>query len=159
MGLSRYAGSRAAVIAANVDRARARLAFAATALIEARAAGGRTDALWMAERAVDQADRLLAAIGRVEDDSGAVRVAVVHHFITTRRGAVRVDARTAMSEAQRHLAIGESGLAQALAAQAAQAALADVDNWPAHPGADAARTGAMLGGILPGGDRGPSTSA
>jgi TLP18.3/Psb32/MOLO-1 phosphatase superfamily protein len=156
--LSRYAGSRAALISANVDQARARLAFAATALIEARAAGGRTDAL-AAGRAVEQADRLLAAIGRAADDGVAARVAAVDDFITTRRGAVGIAARTAVSEARRHLALGETGRAQALADQAAQAALTDVDNWPDQPGADAARTAAMLGGILPGGDRRPSTSA
>jgi hypothetical protein len=61
-----------------------------------------------------------------------------------------------VSEARRHLALGETGRAQALADQAA---LTDVDNWPDQPGADAARTAAMLGGILPGGDRRPSTSA
>jgi hypothetical protein len=157
--LSRYAGSRAALIAANVDHARARLAFAGTALIEARAAGGRTDALWTAERAVDQAERLLAAIRSAPDDSVAARVAAVDDFITTRRGAVGLAARTAISEARRHLALGETVHAEALAEQAAQAALADVDDWPGRPGADAARTGAMLGGILPGGDRRRSTSA
>jgi hypothetical protein len=35
-----------------------------------------------------------------------------------------------------------------LAELARRAALADVESWPAHSGADAARAGAMMGGIL-----------
>jgi hypothetical protein len=174
--LSRYGESSATLIAANVDQARERLAFAANALIQARAAGGRTDELRVAELAVDQAEQLLGAMGRAGQVDVAGRVAAVDDFISTRRGVVGVEARVAISEARRHLTLAgsgptrpaetraaetasgetrlgetgptETGLAEMLAELARRAALADVESWPAHSGADAARAGAMMGGIL-----------
>jgi hypothetical protein len=44
--------------------------------------------------------------------------------------------------------LAETGLAEMLAELARRAALADVESWPGQSGADAARTGAMMGGIL-----------
>jgi hypothetical protein len=152
-----------------VEQARERLAFAANALLRARA-DGRTDALRAAARAVDQADQLLKAVHRTADDGEipelASRAAAVDDFIGTRRGAVEVGPRTAISEARRHLALAtavdggdprtslaESQLARSLTERAAQSAQADVEAWPGHARAggvdDGARAGAILGGIVP----------
>lgn len=89
-------------------------------------------------------------------------VASADDFISTRRGAVRSQARTRLAEAQRHLANAESaaandavaGLAEAqqastLAREAAQLAQQDVGGWG---GGGQQRggglSGAVLGGIL-----------
>ncbi|UQU63806.1 TPM domain-containing protein [Couchioplanes caeruleus] len=106
-------------------------------------------------------------------------VAAATDFISTRRGVIDADARAALSEAQRHLALAESlagsdpatavaeaQQAQQHAAAASQAAHADVQSWGGYgpggygsggygaagfdPGAFA---GAVLGGILAGGGR------
>ncbi|MCY1142969.1 TPM domain-containing protein [Actinoplanes sp. Pm04-4] len=108
-------------------------------------------------------------------------VAAANDFITTRRGAVRSEARATLSEAVRHLSVAESvattdpatALAEArqarqLAANAARSANLDVQRWGGGPGYgggwgggrgsqggfDAgAFAGAVLGGILSGGAR------
>ena len=102
------------------------------------------------------------------------QVAAVTDFITTRRGAVDTGARTALSEAQRHLALAESlaaadpvtavaeaQQAQRLAASANQYARADVQTWGNGYGGGGAGgfdagsfAGAVLGGILSGGGGG-----
>jgi hypothetical protein len=163
---SRYAQSRVALVAANVDQARERLAFAADALLQARSTGN-ADALRTAAQAVDQANQLLAAIHRAVADGDtpelAALAAEIDDFISTRRGAVGVGPRTAIAEARRHLAratqvdgddprtsLAEAQLARSLTELAGQAALADVETWPGHGGTGGvARTGAMLGGLLP----------
>ncbi|NMO49994.1 TPM domain-containing protein [Actinoplanes sp. TBRC 11911] len=99
--LSRYAGSSVTAIATNVDQARERLAFAASALGQAHAAldeptkpadgsqppesagagvpgGDRAEAalaVRAAEQAVDQADQLIAAVDRAAADLPAARIA------------------------------------------------------------------------------------
>jgi hypothetical protein len=95
-------------------------------------------------------------------------VAAAGTFITTRRGAVNMSARTALSEAQRHLtlaeslattdpvaAIAEARQAQQLAATANQYARADVQSWGGYGQAGGidmgSFAGAVLGGILSGG--------
>ncbi|GIM90795.1 TPM domain-containing protein [Paractinoplanes toevensis] len=95
--LSRYAGSSVTGIAANVDQARERLTFAASALTQARTDLGDADAqvsggdsatvpggdraeaalaVRAAEQAVDQADQLIAAVNRAAVDLPAARAAV-----------------------------------------------------------------------------------
>jgi hypothetical protein len=104
-------------------------------------------------------------------------VSAATDFITTRRGAVDTGARTALSEAQRHLALAESlaaadpitavaeaQQAQRLAASANRYARADVQTWGngygggyggGSGGFDAGSfAGAVLGGILSGGGGG-----
>ncbi len=96
-------------------------------------------------------------------------VAAAADFITTRRGAVGAEARTRLSEAQRHLeqavalaptdpqtALGHAQQADVLAEQAGQLAQADVARWqpPSGPGGGRSggggmgAAGAVLGGIL-----------
>jgi uncharacterized membrane protein YgcG len=100
-------------------------------------------------------------------------------YITTRRGAVRQQARTLLAEAQRHLdravalsgedpvtALAEAQQADHLAEQAGRAAQSDVDQWSPPGGGFAGGgfagggnaglggfAGAVLGGILLGGGR------
>jgi hypothetical protein len=163
--LPRYAESLVDLVSANVGQARERLAFAANALLRARVAAD-LDALRAAEQAVDQAGQLLTAIHRVAADGDTPEIgalaAVVDDFISTRRGAVQVGPRTAISEARRHLALAtavdggdpktslaESQLARTLTERAAESAVADVEAWPGHAqtgGLD--RNGAILGGIV-----------
>ncbi|XVV08799.1 TPM domain-containing protein [Actinoplanes sp. CA-131856] len=102
-------------------------------------------------------------------------VFAANDFITTRRGAIDYNARAALSEAQRHLALAESlaaadpvrALTEAqqahqLAARAGQAARVDVQGWGGGGGGygrpvgfDAgAFAGAVLGGILSNAGRG-----
>nr|WP_296064951.1 TPM domain-containing protein [uncultured Actinoplanes sp.] len=103
--LSRYAGSSVTGVAANVDQARERLTFAASAVARARAAvsgtraearapvsgtesaagdrapvpgGERAEAalaVRAAEQAVDQADQLIAAVNRAAADLPSARIA------------------------------------------------------------------------------------
>ncbi|GIF21516.1 hypothetical protein BJ973_005039 [Actinoplanes tereljensis] len=98
--LARYAGSAVTAITANVDQARERLTFAASALTQARTdlaaaaspqapetpsgdpaavpGGDRAEAalaVRAAEQAVDQADQLIAAVNRAATDLPAARVA------------------------------------------------------------------------------------
>jgi len=105
-------------------------------------------------------------------------VTATNDFITTRRGAVRSEARATLSEAVRHLSVAESiaatdpatALAEArqarrLAANAGRSADLDVQRWGGagsgfggghQSGFDAgAFAGAVLGGILAGGGRSP----
>jgi len=164
--IPRYAESLVDLVSANVGQARERLAFAANALLHARA-GADTDALRAAAQAVDQADQLLAAIHRVAADGDSPEIgslaAVVDDFISTRRGAVQVGPRAAISEARRHLALAtavdggdpktslaESQLARTLTERAAGSAVADVEAWPGYAQSDGLdRNGAVLGGIVP----------
>jgi hypothetical protein len=96
--LSEYSGGSVTGIAANVDQARERLTFAASALTQARTAvaeapggpsptvsgtetsgGGRAEAalaVRAAEQAVDQADQLIAAVNRAAGDLPSARIAV-----------------------------------------------------------------------------------
>jgi len=133
---------------ATVDRALADLRSAAERAARARAM-------------LDQA--ILAA--RAE-------ISAATDYITTRRGAVRQQARTLLAEAQRHLeravalggddpvtALAEAQQADHLAEQAGRAAQSDVDQWTPPGGGFAGSgnsalgglAGAVLGGILLGG--------
>ncbi len=150
--------------------ASARLQAADSALDEALAEARDT-----AERAARARSLLAQAlpVARAE-------VAAASDFISTRRGAVDTGARTALSEAQRHLALAESlaaadpvtavaeaQQAQRLAATASEYARADVQSWGGgygdgygggygRPGGFDAGSfaGAVLGGILAGGGGG-----
>jgi len=118
----------------------------------------------------DQAERVARARSLLAQALPVARseVAAAGTFITTRRGAVNMSARTALSEAQRHLtlaeslattdpvaAIAEARQAQQLAATANQYARADVQSWGGYGQAGGidmgSFAGAVLGGILSGG--------
>ncbi|WP_240918793.1 TPM domain-containing protein, partial [Rhodococcus sp. 14C212] len=106
---------------------------------------------------------------RLEQDLGAARsqVTAAADFIGTRRGVVGAEARTRLSEAQRHLdaaqqlaahepgqALQHAQAAATLAAHALRAAQNDVQRWerqqrPPRGGASGGNiAGAVLGGIL-----------
>ncbi|MEV6492910.1 TPM domain-containing protein, partial [Actinoplanes sp. NPDC051633] len=80
---SRYAGPPVTAVATNVDQARERLAFTASALTRARAALGESPpdnpeaalAVRAAEQAVDQAGQLVAAVHQAVTDLDAARKA------------------------------------------------------------------------------------
>ncbi|WP_446225182.1 TPM domain-containing protein [Nocardia sp. IBHARD005] len=94
----------------------------------------------------------------------AARIDAASSFITTRRGGVDAEARTRLSEAQRHLgearALAGSDLERALVSaqtaadlggRAMQAAQANVQAWETRQpmsGGGGSQTGAVLGGIL-----------
>ncbi len=159
------------------------IAAAEAALEEARSAaspqGGRDPlgALRRLEEADEALDRALEGVrdARQREEkartslqqalpAARAQVDAARDFITTRRGAVRAEARTRLSEAERHLeratslgdtepvtALQEAKAAESLARQAQRLADEDVSRYrhrePAvhHGGTD---WGAMLGGIL-----------
>lgn len=118
----------------------------------------------------DAAERLARARSLLAQALPVARsqVAAADSFVTTRRGAVTTNARTSLSEAQRHLALAESLAvtdpvaavaeaqeAQRMAAGASRSAQADVRSWDSgsydqgSSGDDF--LGAFLGGLLSGG--------
>ena len=138
---------------------------AADAALDAALAEARDTA----ERTARARSVLAQALTVARAEVGAAR-----DFITTRRGAVDAGARAALSEAQRHLtmaeslaesdpvtALAEAQQAQSLAANASDAARADVAGWGGYgdgygrPGGfdSGSFAGAVLGGILAGGMR------
>ena len=88
-------------------------------------------------------------------------VAAAEDFITTRRGAIGTEARTRLTEAQRHLqlaggddpvaALREAQQADALAQQALRLARSDVDRWQGSGGPGTGGGGVDLGSLVLGG--------
>ena len=147
------------------------------AVARLQAADAALDSALAAAR--DAAERQARARGLLAQALPVARAEVlaVNEFVTTRRGAVGSGARASLSEARRHLAVAE-GLAESdpvtalseaqqarqLAADAGQAARADVQDWGygggyRQPGGFDAGSfaGAVLGGILAGGMRSGGT--
>lgn len=105
---------------------------------------------------------------RLDRDLAAARaqITAAADYISTRRGGVGADARTRLSEAERHLgaadqlapnnpqeALNHAHAASQLAARASQIARADVQNWENRHGPRGGTgggnvAGAVLGGIL-----------
>jgi len=163
-GEQAVATARAALAAATMDplavarQLREADATVDRALADLRSAAERT------ARARALLDQAIAA-ARAE-------ISAATDYITTRRGAVRQQARTLLAEAQRHLdraialsgddpvtALAEAQQADHLAEQAGRAAQSDVDQWTPPGGGFAGPVnsglgglaGAVLGGILLGG--------
>ncbi|HET6530184.1 MAG TPA: TPM domain-containing protein [Actinoplanes sp.] len=180
------AGSAAPALAAAVSNATQTLAAVRAELAAAKPDPVSAAALLQAADAAldqalaearDQAERVARARSLLAQALPVARaeVAAATNFITTRLGAVDTGARTALSEAQRHLALAESMAsddpvtavaearqAQQLAATATQYAQADVQRWSTGYGGGYGRyggfdagsfAGAVLGGILAGGGR------
>ena len=118
-----------------------------------------------AREAQERARRASAALAQALLTARSA-IAAASDFITTRRGAVGVAARTRLAEAQRHLqraegpdpvaALREAQQADALAQEALRLARADVAQW--SPGSGGELPGDLaslvLGGILAGASRG-----
>jgi uncharacterized membrane protein YgcG len=131
------------------------------------AAGAALDEALAAFRERQAARERAAAL--LQQTLGAVRsrIAGVQDYVTTRRGAVGPEARTALAEAERLLALadasaatdpeaalGSAQQAQAAADRAANAARSDVDDYGQRPWGGGGRGGGgnlgtmVLGGIL-----------
>jgi uncharacterized membrane protein YgcG len=131
------------------------------------AAGAALDEALAAFRKRRAARERAAAL--LQQTLGAVRsrIAGVQDYVTTRRGAVGPEARTALAEAERLLAVAEASAAtdpesalqsaqqaQAAADRAANAARSDVDDYGQRPWGGGGRGGGgnlgtmVLGGIL-----------
>lgn len=89
-------------------------------------------------------------------------VASADDFIATRRGAVGTEARTRLAEAQRHLALAQSGgdptvstgeaqAADSMARQALALAQSDVARWSGPSGGGGTNLGVELGSLVLGG--------
>lgn len=129
------------------------------------AAGAALDAALAAFRERRAARERAAAL--LQQTLGAVRsrIAGVQDYVTTRRGAVGPEARTALAEAERLLALAEASAtddpesalqtaqqAQAAADRAASAARADVDDYGQRPWGGGGRgSGGNLGTMVLGG--------
>src|SRR5664279_4281661 len=178
------ATNRAALAAAKAGSATgdltARLDQIQAILTVARSAQGTADpltALGKVTEADEALDTILAATKDAQQSeqnaeaalgqalaTARAEVAQANDFVGTRRGAVGSEARTRLTEAQRHLAAAESlvnadaagGLAHAqqaisLARQASQLAQQDVGGWGGgggQRGGGGGLAGAVLGGIL-----------
>ncbi|GAA4479005.1 TPM domain-containing protein [Rhodococcus olei] len=126
-----------------------------------KADGALDEVLATANEAKAQAER--AAQRLTQDITAAqAQITAAADFVTTRRGAVGAEARTRLSEAQRHLdaarQVAESDPSRALqhakaagdlSGRALQSAQADVQRWEEsrRPRSEV-NTGAVLGGIL-----------
>lgn len=126
-----------------------------------KADGALDEVLATANEAKAQAER--AAQRLTQDITAAqAQITAATDFVTTRRGAVGAEARTRLSEAQRHLdaarQVAESDPSRALqhakaagdlSGRALQSAQADVQRWEEsrRPRSEV-NTGAVLGGIL-----------
>ncbi|WP_274610872.1 TPM domain-containing protein [Rhodococcus sp. KRD162] len=124
------------------------------------------------EKIVDEASKEKAAEdqlrARLDRDIAAAQaqITAAADYISTRRGGVGADARTRLSEAERHLAaarqlepenpeeaLKHAHAASQLASRASQIAQSDVRNWenrhgPRGGGSGSNVAGAVLGGIL-----------
>ncbi|WP_278262742.1 TPM domain-containing protein [Nocardia sp. AG03] len=150
----------------------------ATSTVDTASAAAESDPLGAFHSAVQadaELDRAIAAASdrklAVEDlrrrldrtiTDAAARIDAASSFITTRRGGVDAEARTRLSEAQRHLDEARSSAASApdralvsaqhaadLGGRALQQAQASVRAWETRqPMSGGAQTGAVLGGIL-----------
>ncbi len=135
-----------------------------TALGKVTEADEALDVILAATKDAQQSERNAeAAFGQALSTARA-EVAQANDFVGTRRGAVGSEARTRLTEAQRHLAAAESlgnadtagALAHAqqaisLARQASQLAQQDVGGWGGggnQRGGGGGLAGAVLGGIL-----------
>ncbi|WP_436496083.1 TPM domain-containing protein [Actinokineospora sp. HUAS TT18] len=117
-------------------------------------------AISTAATAKDRTDRLRQQVDQTLTAARA-QVSAVADYIGTRRGAVEAEARTRLSEAQRHLdeaeratdlsvALQHARTAADLAARASSAAEADVRNWETkqRQSTFGGNSGAVLGGII-----------
>ncbi|CRK55927.1 hypothetical protein [Alloactinosynnema sp. L-07] len=113
-----------------------------------------------AATAKDRTDRLRQQVDQTLATARA-QLSAATDYIATRRGAVEAEARTRLSEAQRHLAEAEQATdlavalqhaqtAAGLAARASSAAESDVRDWESRQNQSGfgGNTGAVLGGIL-----------
>ena len=168
------AGSATGDLTARLDQIQAILTMARspqgaadplTALGKVTEADEALDTILAATNDAQQSERNAeAALGQALATARA-EVAQANDFVGTRRGAVGSEARTRLTEAQRHLAAAESlvnadaagGLAHAqqaisLARQASQLAQQDVGGWGGggggQRGGGGGLAGAVLGGIL-----------
>lgn len=165
------ARARAALAAAERDLA-PNLPDPLAALRRLTEAGGALDAgLATAREAKVGNERATAGLDRTLLAARSA-VAAASDFVTTRRGAVGMQARTRLAEAQRHLdiatgraaddpidALREAQQADMLAQEALRLAQADVDRWDAPQATSSGSTAIdfgslVLGGILFGDDRG-----
>ena len=167
------AGSATGDLTARLDQIQAILGVARspqgaadplTALGKVTEADEALDTILAATKDAQQSERNVeAALGQALATARA-EVAQADDFVGTRRGAVGSEARTRLTEAQRHLAAAETlgnadaagGLAHAqqaisLARQASQLAQQDVGGWNGgggQRGGGGGLAGAVLGGIL-----------
>ena len=167
------AGSATGDLTARLDQIQAILGVARspqgaadplTALGKVTEADEALDTILAATKDAQQSERNAeAALGQALATARA-EVAQADDFVGTRRGAVGSEARTRLTEAQRHLAAAETlgnadaagGLAHAqqaitLARQASQLAQQDVGGWNGgggQRGGGGGLAGAVLGGIL-----------
>ncbi|QFR00110.1 hypothetical protein F9278_32575 [Streptomyces phaeolivaceus] len=174
-----YAPAVSLPVTGHVEQAKDRLVFATTELNRARQAAYPGDLgtaavhLRAAEGAIDQADLFVTGVERLAtelarattergtpptgpyDDPGDPRdargaVLTAADFVTTHRAAVGAQARTRLSEAERHLAHDHTERAHALAQEARKLAEQDVrayGNPYGGPVGDGL-AGALLGGII-----------
>ncbi|MFD4368215.1 TPM domain-containing protein [Rhodococcus sp. NPDC058521] len=121
-------------------------------------------ALEQAQQTKEEADKAIQRLDR-EITAAQSQVTAASDFISTRRGAVGADARTRLTEAQRHLdaarqlsksepdkAFQHARAATNLATRALSAARNDVQRWEStqspRRGGGSGTAGAVLGGIL-----------